>query len=60
MRIHLAERNIRQCQRLLMWQPVYEPESKMDEYRNAMDAVVEKRDDTKLFDEDFGPVIRGY
>ncbi len=43
-----------------MWQPVYEPESKMDEYRNAMDAVVEKRDDTKLFDEDFGPVIRGY
>lgn len=39
---------------------VYVPKSKLDEYRNAMDAVVEKRDDTKLFDEDFGTVIRGY
>lgn len=39
---------------------VYVPKDKLDEYRNSMDGVVEKRDDAKLFDEESGPVIRGY
>lgn len=37
---------------------VYVPKGMLEQYRQAMDSVVEERTDLKLFDEEFGPSIK--